>query len=187
MPRKATKPDNARSAVTHTKEGKLAPGNPWRFPKGTSGHKARYETGKAIANQCERYLQSIPEDQVPTWSGLAVSMGMSSNALDRYRKGETPKDSKENDAIVAVLEYMGTIIESRIEAKLVDRDSFTPGQKFALTNRFKDRWRSEQHISVDKAETQTLQLIIPKALAEKRGLIDRGIVIEEGEVIEEGD
>ena len=186
MPRKATKPDNAKTPIRGDK-GQFVSGNPWRFPKGQSAHKPRYETAKAIANQCERYLQAIPEDQVPTWSGLAVSMGMSSNGLDRYRQGEVPKNSPESAGIVAVLEYMGTVIESRLEAKLVDKDSFTPGQKFALTNRFKDRWRSEQHISVDKAETQTLQLIIPKALAEKRGLIDRGIVIEEGEVIEEGD
>lgn len=160
---------NIDERPTHTPEGKFAKNNKWMMPAwkpGESGHVARF-TPKRLANLCQSYLDDPEmkhkrevtkdgrviewdEPKRPTWAGLARYLGISRQALDKYRAGEIGVDSA---AIVGVLDYMRTQIEADLEAQLTDKDYATAGVVFALKQH---GWKDERHMTVDSVVNQRL-------------------------------
>lgn len=171
-------------AKDRNEKGQFLPGNRWKMPPwrpGKSGHTARFTPNRLIT-VCSAYIDHCDTLSKPlTWSGLAVFMGISRPALDRYAKGEFGEDKR---GIVSVLEYMRSLIESQREERLHDKDYATQGLIFALKNHH--GWRDEKHLNVEGQVKQALIVQLPPELTahleqqrgEKLGQVIEGEVVK---------
>ena len=166
------------------KTGNFLPGNTWKMPpwrKGQSGHTARYQPN-SIVTKCTEYIEQQDEADKPiTWSGLALHMGMSRPALDKYAQGKIGKDTA---GIVSVLEYMRTVIESRLEHQVTSKEYSTVGV-LARLRTIDERWQDTKNVNVDVQETQQIQIMLdPKSELAKRLGTNSSVIIE-GEVTDD--
>lgn len=166
------------------KTGQFLPGNQWKMPpwrKGQSGHTARYQPN-SLANKCAEYIQLRESENKPlTWSGLALHLGISRPALDKYAKGKIGKDKA---GIVSVLEYMRSFIENQLEEKATDKDYATSGVIRLLevmdTERFKPKDEIEMKVEEKERSTTETAARLLSLLEQARRNGDK-LLIEEGE------
>ena len=106
---------NSVNEITHKPNGQFAKNNRWMMPQwrpGKSGHTAKYTPNRLIT-KCNEYMCAQDELEKPyTWSGLALSLGITYSSLRRYRRGEIGQDTA---GIRNVLEYFETAIRNQLE------------------------------------------------------------------------
>ena len=159
------------------KTGRLLPGNIWKAPAwrpGESGHTARYTPGRLVT-VCTTYIEDrLKQEQPLTWSGLALHMGLSRKALDRYSQGEIGKD---RPGIVATLDIMKSHIENQLESKLTDREHATAGVIRALQAINRDRWGEKQ--TVDIEVKQQISIVVDQGSVLEKRFINAGVTIDQ--------
>jgi len=133
------------------------PGNPWRF---TLGNQAALGNGMSLARMNRSVREYVTEQATTekrlTWSGLAAFLGMTTTQLSNYRDGSVGR-ANDKEGFISLLNYYQTLMESRLETMVTDRDYATRGVVFALTNQFSDRWSETKTI---KHETSDQRLIV---------------------------
>ena len=159
------------------KTGQFLPGNTWKAPAwrpGHSGHTARFTPGRLVT-VCTEYIETQRDADKPlSWSSLALAMGLSRRALDKYAKGEIGAD---RPGIVHTLEIMKTHIESELESMVTSREWSTAGVLARLRGIDADKWGDAKQ-QIDVAIQQISVAIDPDSALAKR-LSGAGVTIDQ--------
>ena len=160
-------------------KGRFLPGNSTKrpnWPKGTSGHPARYRTLAPLKKRIEAYFEhQDTKDKPYSKSGIARALELTTSGLDRYYNGEV---QTAHPGIVGYLEQSMMRLEEQREEWIVDKARFTPGLALAMKNHHD--WRDDKRLHVEHSgEQQQVLMVLPpdlaRVLAERRGETIEGI------------
>ena len=102
------------------------------------------------------YLEHCQECEKPaTWPGLSLYLGLTRQALWKYRRGECGRDGQAK-LYAELLEQVDLFMEAELEGGLQRVKGQTAGIQFALMNRFSADWRQR----VEHIDRQTLEVTI---------------------------
>lgn len=120
--------------------------------KKRKGRKLRYQSAIELQGAIELWKESSRAVNMPlSLQGLAAALDIDIDTLRNYSKRD-----KFRLTILRAREY----IEATISAKLLSRETFTPGLIFYLINTFPEHWQNTVRSTVDSRSLEHIQVVI---------------------------
>lgn len=118
-----------------------------------------YGRPEDLQKAVNRYFDNLPEDTLPSMSGLGLEISASVKTLEEWSK--LPEYGP-------ILDEAFLRIENRYEQELVSSKTRTDGIQYALDNRF--GWRTKKEFELGKDTRETMAKALP--LSEKLKVIE---------------
>lgn len=118
-----------------------------------------YGRPEDLQKAVNRYFDNLPEDTLPSMSGLGLEISASVKTLEEWSK--LPEYGP-------ILDEAFLRIENRYEQALVSSKTRTDGIQYALDNRF--GWRTKKEFELGKDTRETMAKALP--LSEKLKVIE---------------
>ena len=161
-------------------KGRFLPGHQWKAPAwrpGQSGHTARYTPGK-LANVCAQWIEDKTTNDEPlSWSGLALHLGLSRPALDKYFHGEIGQDKQ---GIVYTLEVVRSFIENWCEDRLASKEYSTAGLLARLRAMDSKTWGDHKTVDIT-TEQRSISVVLSNMPELEQRMRDQGVLIDQDE------